>query len=188
MIAILDCHYAGEVRAENPWCDDEIVLGRRFSLDLAIALGIRDVAHRRVSVDHHRPQSVGASMALKLAGVEASAADLAVEIHANYAPSRDVRGWCVIHGPGDELGRMMAERVAERWARAVVDLGVGKDCPVRERSDLYLAREIPARGVAFVLPELGNLEIPEIRNALHKRSDLWWRLVEGCAAALEVIE
>jgi hypothetical protein len=127
-------------------------------------------------------------MALKLAGVEACDADLAVEAHANYAQSRDVRGWCVIHGPGDELGRMVAGRISERWARAVVDLGVGRDCPVRERSDLYLAREIPARGVCFVLPELGNLGVAKIRGSLHARGDLWWRLVEGCAAALEVIE
>jgi len=188
MIAILDCHYVGERRPENPHGYDEIHIGRRFNLDLAIALGIRAVPHCRVTVDFHRPQSVGASMALKLAGVIESRAGLAIETHCNYAESVEVRGWCVIHGPGDALGAEVSGRIAEAWSRTVVDERLGSGCPVVVRDDLYLARELPDRGVAFVLPELGNLEVIKIRRVLHERGGLWWRLVEGCASALEVMQ
>lgn len=193
MIALLDCHYplddTGD-RSRNPWARLEEHTGRAFNAALTGALEAQGIEHRRVQIDHHRPQSQGAAMALKVAGVQAAGARACIETHCNWHESRAVRGWCVIHGPGDALGQLLAEAIAERWAPVVREAGLGTGCPVREREDLYLCRALPELGMGFCLPELGNLEIPKVRAAIDNRTRgrVWWRLVEGvAAAALEVL-
>jgi len=181
MICILDCHYPGEPRPENPHADLEVALGRRFNADLLMSMLAMDVDAARYTVDHHRPQSVGASMALKVGGVEQSAASWVVETHCNFCDDRNVRGWTVLHGPG---GEELAEAIARHWEQVVVEYGLGRRCRVRRDDSLYLSRHL--RG--FVLPELGNLESAKIRQALIKRGPVWHRLVNGItAAALEVL-
>ena len=197
MLALLDCHYPGDVsgrRVIMPYCGVEVSIGRQWNADLYKALRTAGVNCQRIDVDTARPQSVKTAMELKAQGVRRVGANVAIETHCNYHPSIDVRGWAVLIGRNDDRSRDLGWAVAKAWEPLVREYKVGKrvriyqvphnDTRYRDPVQFEILRR---EDCSLVLPELGNLEVAKIRHNLIARDRFWFRFVEATAQAVKEV-
>jgi N-acetylmuramoyl-L-alanine amidase len=186
VISLLDCHFeADKNTATNPWREDEVLIGRCWNRDLDWSLRSKDFLDAyRTDVDMHRPQHADISFQLKRDAVYERGSAMAIETHCNNGPENQ-HGWLIEVHRGDDMSIRLGTAIAAAWSGVLL----GEQVRIAYMPDprytySWLFHNLSEIGCAFVLCELGNLQITKFRRMLLQREQTYMRLVEATAQAI----